>query len=258
MSRIETNIEEIEQYLDNCKYSPLSNTKIVVNRDELLELIDNLKRNIPDEIKKYQRIISNRDAILRDAQDKAEEMIKKANEMTSKLVSEHEVMQQAYKEANIVIENATVEAGKIIDSATAQANAVKEAAVSYTDDSLAMIQNILSDALEGITVNYDGIKRALDSSLEVTIENRKALASQNQDISLPEGEEEEENTQEAVPEISESSEGSGDGEYVDSSQMSVDEAQGLGQVDINYDNIRYGDASKENSADFNLNMSDFE
>lgn len=253
MSRIETNIEEIEQYLDNCKYSPLSNTKIVVNRDELLELIDNLKRNIPDEIKKYQRIISNRDAILRDAQDKAEEMIKKANEMTSQLVSEHEVMQQAYKEANIVIENATVEAGRILDEATAQANAVKEAAVSYTDDSLATIQNILNNALEEVTVNYDGIKRALDSSLEVTIENRKALASQNQDITAaqPAGEQQ-------VQETDDYYSGPAAGNYVDSSQMSVDEAEGLGQVELDYNDIRGGSSSGKDDLDLDLNISDFD
>lgn len=250
MSRIETNIEELEQYLDNCKYSPLSNNKIVVNRDELLELIDNLKRNVPDEIKKYQRIIANRDAILKDAQDKAEEMIKKANEMTSQLVSEHEVMQQAYKEANTVIENATVEAGKIIDDATVQANAIKEAAIEYTDESLAMIQTILNNAIEGVTVNFDGIKRALDSSLEITVENRRALSAQNRQI--PEPENDEGSVQERyAPEPPAG--------YVDTSSMSVDEAAGLGQVEFDYNEIRRSPASvSEDIMDFDLDISDFD
>lgn len=252
MSRIETNIEELEQYLDNCKYSPLSNAKIVVNRDELLELVDNLKRNVPEEIKKYQRIIANRDAILKDAQDKAEEMIKKANEMTSQLVSEHEVMQQAYKEANTVIENATIEAGKIIDSATAQANAIKEAAVEYTDESLAMIQTILTNAIENVTVNFDGIKRALDSSLEITIENRKALSSSNKQ------EEVETPAYEEYPK-DEYSPGPSSG-YVDSSMMSVGEASDLGQVELDQNEIRRsrGPVNNEEFMDFELDISDFD
>lgn len=110
MSRIEQIIAEIEDFIDSCKYQPLSNTKIIVNRDELDELIEDLKMSIPDEIKKYQRIIANRDAILKDAQDKSDSMIKRANQMTSNLVSEHEVMQQAYKEAAKVIEDATNQA----------------------------------------------------------------------------------------------------------------------------------------------------
>lgn len=254
MSRIETNIEELEQYIDNCKYSPLSNSKIVVNRDELLDLIDNLKRNIPEEIKKYQRIIANRDAILRDAQDKSEEMIKKANEMTSQLVSEHEVMHQAYKEANAIIEQATAQAGEIIDKATAQANTMKDAAVQYTDDSLATIQKILNDAIEGITVNFDGIKRALDSSLEVTIENRNALADQmgsGPEKMRPDIHEEDDDG----PEAYYSPESSG---FSDPG-MSVEEASRAGQIDIDYDDIRYGRALKnEDLDDFSLDISDFD
>ena len=254
MSRIETNIEELEQYIDNCKYSPLSNSKIVVNRDELLDLIDNLKRNIPEEIKKYQRIIANRDAILRDAQDKSEEMIKKANEMTSQLVSEHEVMHQAYKEANAIIEQATAQAGEIIDKATAQANTMKDAAVQYTDDSLATIQKILNDAIEGLTVNFDGIKRALDSSLEVTIENRNALADQmgsGPEKMRPDIHEEYDDG----PEAYYSPESSG---FSDPG-MSVEEASRAGQIDIDYDDIRYGRALKnEDLDDFSLDISDFD
>ena len=48
MSRIEQLIGEIEEYIDSCKYQPLSNSKIVVNRDELEELLVELRLRIPD------------------------------------------------------------------------------------------------------------------------------------------------------------------------------------------------------------------
>lgn len=175
MSRIEQIIAEIEDFIDSCKYQPLSNSKIIVNRDELDELIEDLKLSIPEEIKKYQRIIANRDAILKDAQDKSDSMIKRANQMTSNLVSEHEVMQQAYKEAAKVIEDATNQAGRILDKATAEANELKRAAMQYTDGSLADIQDILSEAIESLTVKNDAIIRSLESSLDVTTQNRKEL-----------------------------------------------------------------------------------
>ena len=66
-SRMEQIIEEIEEYIDNCKYQPLSSTKIVVNKDELEELLTELKMKTPEEIKRYQKIISNKEAILADA-----------------------------------------------------------------------------------------------------------------------------------------------------------------------------------------------
>ena len=184
MSRIEQVIEEIEAYVDNCKYQTLSNSKIIVNRDELDELINDLKHCIPDEVKKYQRIIANRDAILKDAQDKAEEMIRKANEMTVKLVSEHEIMQKAYAEANNVVQEATAKANGIMDSAQSEANAIRTAAVQYTDDSLGMIQDILSSSIEGVSAKYDSMMDSLKSNLEVTIQNRKQLHPNSDDFGL--------------------------------------------------------------------------
>ena len=175
MSKIEQIIGEIEDYIDSCRFQPLSNTKIIVNKDEIEDYLNDLRQNIPDEVRRYQRIIANRDAILRDAQDKAEEMIRKANEMTSTLVSEHEIMQQAFREANIVIDDANAQANMIVENATAEANDLKINAIQYTDDALGNIQNILNTAIEGMTVKYDGVMRSLESSLEVTTRDRQAL-----------------------------------------------------------------------------------
>ena len=55
MSRIEQIIGEIEDYISSCKAVPLSNTKIYVNKEDMEELIRELRLKTPDEIKKYQK-----------------------------------------------------------------------------------------------------------------------------------------------------------------------------------------------------------
>ena len=83
-SRIEQIIEEIEEYIDGCKIKPLSNgSQIIVNREEIDELLTELRTKTPDEIKRYQKIISNKEAILADAKTKAEEIIAQAQVQTS-------------------------------------------------------------------------------------------------------------------------------------------------------------------------------
>ena len=77
-SRIEQIIEEIEEFVESCRYQPLSTTKIVVNKEELEELLRELRLKTPDEIKRYQKIISNKDAILADAQSKADNIVAEA------------------------------------------------------------------------------------------------------------------------------------------------------------------------------------
>ena len=87
MSRIEQLIDEIEEYIDSCKYQPLSTTKILVNKEELEELLVELRLRIPDEIKQYQKIISNQEAILSEARSQADKMVAEATAQTNELVN---------------------------------------------------------------------------------------------------------------------------------------------------------------------------
>ena len=93
-SRIEQIIEEIEEYVESCKYQPLSTTKIIVNKEEIEELLRELRLKTPDEIKRYQKIISNKDAILQDAQAKADKIIEDTKVQVQEMVKESEVMQR--------------------------------------------------------------------------------------------------------------------------------------------------------------------
>ena len=123
-SKMEQIIEEIEEYIDGCKFQPLSSTKIIVNKEELEELIAELRAKTPEEVKRYQKIISNKEAILADAQAKADQIIAQAQVQTNELVSEHQIMQQAYAQANEVVMIATKQAQEILDNATNEANSL--------------------------------------------------------------------------------------------------------------------------------------
>ena len=117
MSRIEQLIVEIEEYIDGCKFQPLSNTKILVNKEELEELLVELRLRVPDEIKQYQKIISNQEAIISEAKTQADALIQEATVQTNELVNEHEIMQRAYSAANQIVEDANAQAQAIVDAA---------------------------------------------------------------------------------------------------------------------------------------------
>ena len=167
MSRIEQLINEIEEYIDSCKYQPLSNTKILVNKEEMEELLVELRLRVPDEIKKYQKIISQQDAILADARAQAENMIADATAQTNELVSDHEVMQRAYAKANELVEEATKQAQSIVDSAVSDANNIRESAVQYKDSLLANLQSIMENSMETTKQRYEGLFGALQNTYQV-------------------------------------------------------------------------------------------
>ena len=174
-SRIEQIIDEIEEYIDSCKFQPLSTSKIIVNKDQMDELLRELRMKTPDEIKRYQKIIANKDAILADAQSKADSMIEEAQIHTSELVSEHEIMQQAYSQANEIVTAATEQAQEILDHATRDANDIRIGAMQYTDDLLANAESIIGHTLDSYTTKYDGLVNSLQECYVMVRNNRSEL-----------------------------------------------------------------------------------
>ena len=174
-SRIEQLIDEIEEYIDGCKYQPFSNTKIVVDKEEIDELLRELRMKTPDEIKRYQKIISNKEAILSDARAKAEALINEATIHTNELINEHEIMQQAYAQANEVVTMATHQAQEILDNATMEANNMRTAATQYTDGILANVENLLNQTMKTTQEHFDSFMGALNNYNDVVNANRVEL-----------------------------------------------------------------------------------
>lgn len=193
-SRIEQIIEEIEEYIDGCSYQPLSKKNIVVNKAEMEELLRELRMKTPEEIKRYQKMLANKDAILTDAQTKAEAIVQQANIQLTELVSEQEIMKQAYAQANAVVEAATVQAQEILNSAAADANEIRMGAMQYTDSMLANMQSIIQNTMESYNSRYSSLINSLNGYYEMIAENRAELAP-----SIGE----EETAEEEVPQVEE-------------------------------------------------------
>lgn len=174
-SRIEQLIDEIEDYIDNCKPHAFNNNKIIVNKEEIDELLRDLRMKTPDEIKRYQKIISNKEAILNDAREKAEALINEATVHTSELINEQEIMRQAYEQAQEIVELASKQAQEILDNATMEANQIRAAAIQYTDDMLASVENILSHSMDISAAKYENLLNSLTDCYNIVTANRAEL-----------------------------------------------------------------------------------
>ncbi len=189
-SNIDQIIEEIEDYIESCKFQPLSSTKIIVNKDEIQELLADLRQKTPEEVKRYQKIISNKEAILADAQAKADTIISQAKIQKNELVREHQIMQQAYAQANEVVAIAQKQAQEIMDTATNDANEIRMGAISYTDNMLRAIEEILAQSQSIFKTNFSQLNTSLQKTLEVVSANRAELVPQEtEDTSQEEAEE---------------------------------------------------------------------
>lgn len=193
MSRIEQIIEEMEEYLEGCKNQAFSSTKIIVDKDQMLELLSELRLRTPEEIKKYQKIVANRDAILDEAKKQAAEIVNQANIHTNELINEHEIMQQAFVKANEILQDASGRAQSILDEATEAANSYRMGAIHYTDDLLAGMQNLVAATMEATKQKYENFFKSLSSTYDIIAANRNELYP-NTESNLEYVNEESENT----------------------------------------------------------------
>ena len=177
-SKIEQLIDDIYEFIESCRMQPLSSTKVIVPKDELYYLLDELRLKTPDEIKRYQKIIANRDAIIADAEKKAEQILAETREKAKDLVNEHEIMQQAYYEANEMITQASQEAERLRREARQEAEQIRTGVLMYSNDVLSKLEKVLADTYDDAVSKYEAFLNALQNNLNIVRQNRQELMEQ--------------------------------------------------------------------------------
>ena len=178
-SRIEQEIDDIFEFVESCRMQRLSSTKVVVPKDELYDLLDDLRRDVPEEIKRYQKNLRQREEILNE--QNAAAMLSDAQEQYKALVEEHAIMQEAYQQAEITVREANEQADQIIANARAQAAEIGNGAIYYTKDLLEMSEKTLAAALESTSSNARALEAAMQGYLDVIRQNKAELVTEDAD-----------------------------------------------------------------------------
>ena len=174
-SKIEQIIEDIFEYVDSAR-SPIGNSnKVVLQKAELYDMLDELQRRTPEEIKKYKKIIDNRDRIMEDANNNASIIIEQANQRAAALIDESEMVRSANQRAQEIITAATQEANRIISMANEEAGQIRIGAISYTNDLLTNAESILKNAYKNTKARYDLVFSALSEDLDIIQANKREL-----------------------------------------------------------------------------------
>lgn len=174
-SKLEQRIEDIYAFVESCKMQSFSSTKVVVPKNDLYDLLDDLRRDLPTEIKRYHKMLNQRDAILDDARKKAADILADAKAQYSALVEEHSIMQQAYQQAEVTVQQANAEAERIIAAARKQADEIGSGAIYYTADMLNAVEKVIAQAYESTVNNSKALETALRGHLEIIAKNKAEL-----------------------------------------------------------------------------------
>lgn len=181
-SRIEDIIKDMEDLVETSKPSALSPSKISVNKEDLLVLIRELRMKAPEEIKRYRKMLENHDAIIADAQAKADRMIEEAKMNIQNLVDEHEIVQQALQEADEIMADANAQANELLYQAKREADMMHKGAVRYMAENLTKMQNLVDSTMNNFDNKYRTMMSTLEKYSSIIRENKEELLGKPEEV----------------------------------------------------------------------------
>ncbi|MBR1472515.1 MAG: hypothetical protein IJ600_12860 [Lachnospiraceae bacterium] len=152
-SKIENCIEEIEDEIRNSKFALFSSTHLAVNKENIEILLRNLRASVPEEIEHYRKIISNKEAIERQAREDAEKIRDDMRIQAEEILSDSEIMAQAQARADDLIAMAVEEAKSIREEALYDRQVYLSSAQDYLNDMLQNLNNMICECIDATTRN---------------------------------------------------------------------------------------------------------
>lgn len=128
--------------IEDAKNMPLSSEKCIVERDKALDLLDEIKAQLPVELSEAQKLLAARTEYIATTKREGDRLLKQAEERARQLVAEDGLVAQARQKGN-----------ELIAQAEDKSRELKKAANEYCEDALRRTEEAVAEA-------YDEIRRS--------------------------------------------------------------------------------------------------
>jgi cell division septum initiation protein DivIVA len=125
-------VDRLEELFNESRPIPLTHS-VVVDEDRVLEIIDQMRISIPDEVRKAQQVLAQRDRVMAQAQEEANRTLNLAKRRGEESLSQDSVVEAAHERAE-----------QILDQARADSEAMRSEADEYSVESLAALEDELN------------------------------------------------------------------------------------------------------------------
>ena len=156
-------LDEIEEVLEGSKSLPFTN-KISVEKERIIDILSEIRLNLPDDIRSAQRILGDHDRIVNDAQGKAEDILEAAEGEAKIRTNNHEIFRRASDAATEVIENAKKDARDL-----------RLNAMDYADEMLEKAEGQLKEYMTNLESQHKRVMSYYTEMIDIIYQNRQQL-----------------------------------------------------------------------------------
>jgi hypothetical protein len=154
-------VDKLEELFNQSRPIPLTNN-VIVDEDRMLDLIDQMRVAIPDEVKKAQKLVAERDRTMAQAQEEAKRTLQLAREKSDGLVDRDSIVTSAESRAEQIMQQAALDA-----------EATRQEADDYVIETLTNLEMELERVLNQVR---NGIRAVMQAQ-----EEKRAATSQKQE-----------------------------------------------------------------------------
>jgi len=149
-----TLLEHIRELVETAKQMPLSSS-VLVNRDELLDILDEAVAHLPEELRQARWLLKEREEFLAKARREADEIVEAARARAERMVQRTEVVREAERQARA-----------IVDKADGLARQMRNEAEDYVDHKLAAFEVVLDRTLQTVQKGRERLQVQLPPSTD--------------------------------------------------------------------------------------------
>ncbi len=148
-SSVEESMDLLYEMIDTAKSVPFSDD-CRLDRDRVLDLMDDIRNRFPKELAEARRLVSGREQYIADTEKKVKEMRKKAEADLEQLLNSNDIVARAKSKAREILIDARKEAAEVVQKSQEQAATLNAAADQYCEDLLRRTDEAIAAAQEEI------------------------------------------------------------------------------------------------------------
>lgn len=148
-NKVDEILDELDEVLDKAKTVPFGGGKNLVDTDRLRELVNDVRLNMPHEVKEARLVAFDRERILNEAKAKAESIISQAEKRAAAIASENEIVKEAKKKAI-----------EILTKAQNNAKEIKRNTNDYVDNLMNKTEKFMNVALQDVRKQKAAIRES--------------------------------------------------------------------------------------------------
>ena len=141
-------LDEIENLVVDARRVVFTN-KCIIEEDDLIRLVDDLRNALPNEIQNAGQVMQERQQILDEAKREANKIVEQAKNYGEKLVVEHEIVKQAQNQASVIMEKTIQNSNELKEDSVKYANQVFDHLLSGMNSTLDVVQQAKADLNQG-------------------------------------------------------------------------------------------------------------